>query len=307
LYAVTDAGNEGIMRWKFQTGGAVDGSPTVDGDGTIYFGSRDSTLYALHPDGTVKWTYHAGGGFESSPTIDGNGMLYIGCFDGKLYAFGTGAPDVGVAAVDIPPAVQPDSAYVPLATVKNYRASLLSFSVACSIEQAGIAVYADTLALSALPGGDSLQLEFAPWTVTGAAGDEFTITAVSLLAADDNTYNDVQSAKAEVSVGPSGILGEGQQAATPRQFSLAQNYPNPFNPETRIEFVLLQPGFVTLNVYDLRGTFVRELVSAHYPAGRGSVVWDGKDRDNQPAASGIYFYRLQTGEFSETRKMVLLK
>lgn len=307
LYAVIDAGNEGILQWKFPTGGAVDGSPTVDGDGTIYFGSRDSTLYALHPDGSVKWTYRADGGFESSPTIDGNGMLYIGCFDGKLYAFGTGAPDVGVATVGIPPVVQPDSLYVPRATVKNYRASTLSFSAACLIERDGIAVYADTVAVSALPGGDSLQLEFAPWTVIGAEGEEFMVTAVSILSGDDNTYNDTQSATAEVSAGPSGILGDEQQAAPPRLFSLAQNYPNPFNPETRIEFALLQPGFVTLNVYDLRGSLVRELVSARYPAGRGSVVWDGKNSDNQPEASGIYFYRLQTGDFSETRKMVLLK
>jgi len=307
LYAVADAGDSAIIRWKFQTGGTIDGSATVDGDGTIYFGSRDSTLYALYPDGTVKWTYRAGGGFESSPTIDGNGMLYIGCFDGRLYAFGTGAPDVGVSAINMPSAVVPDSSYFPEVAVRNFRAAPLSFSVACHIERVGVPEYADTLAVHQLAGGQSRRLPFKPWRAAGAAGVEYEISASSILAGDDNTDNDALTMPVKVIAHSSGVLDNTEGTAVSRQLSLLQNYPNPFNSSTGIEFAISVPSFILLKVYDLRGREVRELAAGQYVAGRHTVVWDGRDRHDRPLASGIYFYRLQTGNFVDTRKMVLLK
>ncbi len=198
LYAVTDTGSQGVLKWKFLTGGIVDGSPTVDGDGIIYFGSRDAMIYALYPDGSVRWTFETLDGIESSPTIDDNGYLYIGSFDGNLYALGTGAPDVGVTAIDVPQAIAVSEVHVPSATVRNFRGTEAEFDVACVIESEGIVVYSDTIPVS-VPGGSGDVAEFAPWQVAGSTGAEYTVTVTATLAGDDNAENDelvVQTAAA---------------------------------------------------------------------------------------------------------------
>ena len=88
----------------------------------------------------------------------------------------------------------------------------------------------------------------------------------------------------------------------PNEYSLHQNYPNPFNPTTVMSYQLPATGPVTLRVYDVLGKEVATLVEGVQSAGMHSVRFDGSS-----IQSGIYFYRLQTGEFIETKKLVLLK
>ncbi len=93
----------------------------------------------------------------------------------------------------------------------------------------------------------------------------------------------------------------------PRQLMLAQNYPNPFNPTTTIAFELPSSTRVSLVVYDVTGARVRTLVDDVLPAGHRRVAWDGRNDHRDPVGSGVYFYRLATGNASLTKKMVLLK
>ena len=93
----------------------------------------------------------------------------------------------------------------------------------------------------------------------------------------------------------------------PKVFGLHQNYPNPFNPETRIQFGLPTASQVSLKVYNVLGQEVRELVDKHYAAGSHNVQWGGKDDKGLQVPSGIYFYRLQAGDFSQVRKMSLVR
>ncbi len=93
----------------------------------------------------------------------------------------------------------------------------------------------------------------------------------------------------------------------PTGFSLQQNYPNPFNPSTIIEFTVPELANVRLTVYNLLGQEVMTLVDQEMSAGVYRAAWDGQDRSGTPVAGGVYFYRLETDEFAETRKMVLLK
>jgi hypothetical protein len=93
----------------------------------------------------------------------------------------------------------------------------------------------------------------------------------------------------------------------PKQFSLSQNYPNPFNQSTKIEFALVNSGFVSLEIYDILGRKVRTLVSENLTPGYKSVLWNGKDNSGKEVASGIYFYQIKIGDFSEAKKLVLLK
>jgi hypothetical protein len=89
--------------------------------------------------------------------------------------------------------------------------------------------------------------------------------------------------------------------------SLAQNEPNPFNPETTIRFTMPASGNVTINIYDAAGRLVRSLVDGVKDAGSHNVTWNGVDNHGSPVSSGVYFYRLTAGKFSETKKMTLLK
>jgi ankyrin repeat protein len=93
----------------------------------------------------------------------------------------------------------------------------------------------------------------------------------------------------------------------PERCSLSQNYPNPFNQSTQIEFTLAKSDFVSLNIYDLLGRKVRTLVSERLSSGYKSVLWDGRDNFGNDVASGVYFYQLRVGDFSETKNLVLLK
>jgi hypothetical protein len=88
---------------------------------------------------------------------------------------------------------------------------------------------------------------------------------------------------------------------------LAQNYPNPFNPMTRIDFGLSAPGHVSLRIYNVAGRLVRAIVSDERRAGRYEETWDGKDSGGRTVSSGIYFYRLNAGNFESTRKMILVR
>lgn len=93
----------------------------------------------------------------------------------------------------------------------------------------------------------------------------------------------------------------------PSQFELFQNAPNPFNPETNIRFNLHEPSRVTLTVFNILGQTVQVLRDGEFSAGQHEVMWDGTDNQGQPVASGVYLYRIKTGDNSATRKMVLLK
>jgi len=88
----------------------------------------------------------------------------------------------------------------------------------------------------------------------------------------------------------------------PIKFALNQNYPNPFNPSTVIQFSIAKEVFVTLSVFSTLGEQVAELVNQHLSPSTYSVNFDAKDLPN-----GIYFYKIQAGEFVKTKKMILMK
>jgi hypothetical protein len=95
----------------------------------------------------------------------------------------------------------------------------------------------------------------------------------------------------------------------PKTFSLSQNYPNPFNPSTSIDYSI--PGgdmvHVSLKIFDLRGRLVRKLVEREQHPGRYSVHWDGRNDMREVVGSGVYLYRIESGSFTSTRKMTILR
>lgn len=142
-----------------------------------------------------------------------------------------------------------------------------------------------------LPGEEYM---FAVWDK--ATGQQYLATAIY-------SEGDAQYAVNGVSV--VGILRAGTSVdieEIPRQFSLSQNTPNPFNPSTSITFTIPQAGPVRLTVYDAVGRMVADLVNNTLSAGSHSVVWNASG-----CATGVYFYKIKAGTFTETRKMLLMK
>jgi len=93
----------------------------------------------------------------------------------------------------------------------------------------------------------------------------------------------------------------------PETYRLDQNYPNPFNSGTQISFSLPEPASVKLEIFNIGGQIITILKDGALEAGNYNVFWNGKDKDGNEVAGGIYFYRLKTDMFSETKKMLLLK
>ena len=97
------------------------------------------------------------------------------------------------------------------------------------------------------------------------------------------------------------------QASVPQAFALAQNAPNPFNSNTVIRFALPQPSQVELTIYNLLGQPVATLVQGPSAAGTFSVRWDGRNQAGHELTSGVYLYQLRADEYTEVRKLLLLR
>jgi hypothetical protein len=143
-----------------------------------------------------------------------------------------------------------------------------------------------------------------------SAGSKVDLLVLEIREADGEELKIAQAVLADRNglVVPVKIITEEEaEGLHPESFSLFQNYPNPFNPQTQINYALPQACHVRVTIYNLLGQRVRVLVDEHQNAGFRRIGWDGKDEQGVEAASGVYFYRLETGGFIETKKMLLLR
>lgn len=123
-------------------------------------------------------------------------------------------------------------------------------------------------------------------------------------AGQNNEMKDTEPEFPEIRVALSQVV---PQEALPTKFDLRQNAPNPFNPTTTFWYDLPQATHVRLDIYNVLGQRVNTLVDDYQEAGYKSVVWNGTDSHGYSVASGMYFYRIEAGEFSKTMKMMMLK
>jgi hypothetical protein len=93
----------------------------------------------------------------------------------------------------------------------------------------------------------------------------------------------------------------------PNSFFVSQNYPNPFNPQTNFKFSLPQASHVKIDIFNILGQRIKTLVDEDMKAGVYLVDWDGKDEKGVEISSGVYFYRVTAGDFSDIRKMIFMK
>ena len=176
----------------------------------------------------------------------------------------------------------------------------------------------------------NLSTDRAITTVTGDEGNGYQLTVVDIAAGRAAQIGDILEISAQ---SPDPFIGVQPLQYTvtaedvkqsliqlpnlvayeiPAETELLANYPNPFNPETWIPYRLAADTFVTLTIYDLNGQVVRTLDVGHripavYENRSKAIYWDGRNEFGETVASGIYFYHLSAGDYSATRKMVILK
>jgi hypothetical protein len=135
-------------------------------------------------------------------------------------------------------------------------------------------------------------------------GIEYWYRLIDVSVHGAKTFHSPVSAIPHTDEQPIEVIPEQQTIAT---FHLKQNYPNPFNPETAIGYRLSAVSDVELSIYNLLGQKVVTLVNGIKQAGRYMAEWDGTDYRGDHVAGGIYIYRLQSGQYSESKKMILLR
>ena len=131
--------------------------------------------------------------------------------------------------------------------------------------------------------------------------------AVAPIKTDTIIYLDKNIKAAKFIVGNNDYTTDEISPLLPGEFVLYQNYPNPFNPETVISFDLPATAPARLDIFNILGQKVITLLDRPMPAGTNTVIWDGRNETGGRVSTGIYFYRLQSGPFTQSKKMLLLK
>ena len=273
------------------------GTPVVDNENRIYFYASDSSnihfLYCLNPNSTVKWKYqiNAEEGYEnySSPTIDRNGNII----------FQTSSQDSGyINSVDYYGNLNwktvlghyfIDGAFINHGLVCDDEGKIFcgsstgSYTNIWCIDKEGVILW-------------KLDIEGYEYDTSPAIGSDGTLYIGTHLGS--LFLNHVRNLIAIRDTVTSVPINDPKELS----FSLEQNYPNPFNSLTHIRYTIPQSGNVSLKVFGMLGNAIATLVNEYQTLGEYDVLFKHND-----LSSGIYFYTLTSGNFTSTKKLILLK
>ena len=148
-----------------------------------------------------------------------------------------------------------------------------------------------------LPAGESMDLNIA-----FRPTEEGVFAGYLIVVSDDPNASSVN-----IPLMGSATPVSNQDNHSPAVTALQGNYPNPFNPNTTVRFALKESAHVKIEVFNILGQKVKTLVNNQMNSGNHNVAWNGLDDNKRPVASGVYFYKMQSGDYSNTRKMILMK
>jgi len=161
-----------------------------------------------------------------------------------------------------------------------------------------------------------LRVHFTPGGVAAGEVKHFCVDSAFVPPAANWAYSNTSGTVFPPKIAPATCVvvaydplsdASGPKSGVPAVFSLDQNFPNPFNPSTLIKYSLERKCHVNISVFNILGQRVATLVDQELEAGPHQADWDGNDDGGAHAASGIYFYKMVTDDFVETRKMVLMR
>lgn len=268
---------------------------------TYYWRVNVTSIYGTS-DHSTAWSFTTGGRTAASITRSVTGPGLVSFNEAAIETFvsidftsvtGTGSVTVNRYA-DAPN--NPAFAGPPPANISQYRWVISQFGLTSLSAEVRINV-------SQFPSGTPDPSSVIVFSRPADGSGPFNALATTY----DSSSGELRAAVSEFS---EFVLGSNSNPLTsakqvdnlPQGYHLEQNYPNPFNPTTTIRFFIANSGYVTLKVFNLLGVEVQTLLSENLTPGKYSVEWNGLN-----ASSGVYFYRLMSGSFVETKKMLLLR
>lgn len=280
LYAFSSAGS---LLWQYDvgfSGGGYRASTSYSVvDSTVYTGSVTDTLYAFAPDGRLKWTFGTGKPVCTAPVMGDTGIVYFG--SDQFYA------------------LYPDG------TLKWSFPTPGEILACAAIDSDG------TIYFGAI-GSDSTKRRVYALNPDGSllwdSAVSYNVYSCPAIGSDGTVYIATEDGKLYAFGTPTGL--EDREHLRVFRYELRQNSPNPFlasGKESSVQYGLANPGHASLKIYNAAGRLVRILVEEDKKAGFYLVQWDGKDSRGRAVASGVYFYRLDTGGFRGIKKMTLLR
>ena len=287
----------GELLWSYDFANHNWGTILVDNQNKCYVFGTDSIapgnryLYCIKPDGTMDWRYKIPGyNSFSSPTIDKNGNIIFHTvlqYDSIWHN--------SIVSLDYYGNL---NWFTPL-TVGDFTDNYIDHALVCDVEGkiycgsgGGGNFYCLNSSGEILWRIDLGYLTFESSPAIGSDGTLYIGTLISGIGSNEDNLIAVRDTVTSVQTVNQSALG----------YSLEQNYPNPFNPTTTIEFSIESAGMVTLKAYDILGREVATLVNEMKGVGNFSVEFNAS---NLP--SGIYVYRITSGNFVDTKKLILLK
>ena len=187
-----------------------------------------------------------------------------------------------------------------------FRVSLFSSLVWCILSMSPSHSGAYKIARQVLDGGGANWLSTTNYQLCSSLGQPI-IGDQDNWSTGDN-YSVGSGFWNEWVVGMTPVEEEGEDSdLLPKQFALHQNYPNPFNLGTIIKYALPKASEVKIHIYNILGQKVRSLVNERQEAGYRMIRWDGNNDRGNEVSSGVYFYRIEAGDFVKSKKMILLK
>ena len=161
---------------------------------------------------------------------------------------------------------------------------------------------------SGITGSGAIVRVKAKITANAVAGAKINLALQNLVANDDKGTKLYLNSKAStIIIGGTTSVGEKEETSLPASYRLLQNHPNPFRMTTAIRYELPQAGQVVVQVYNLAGQEILQLVNNVQPAGRYAINWNGRDQQGRVVPSGVYVCRLQAGTFVQTQRMVVVR
>jgi len=335
LFAIYPDGN---LKWRtYDVGGYA--APIIGDDGTIYSAigcywvpgdtsaeqvAMESKLLAIHPDGTPKWSVTTQLWAQSSPSIGADGTLYVGTTHHPLdvpawfYAITPEGQikwkyDTYDDVKDLPPAqVNSPDIYNSPAIDSNgliYFGNEVGLLYALSPDKK--VEWIDNDIWSLHDQGPALSRDGTLYVATHSDQGLIAFNTGSRGLADSPwpkfRRNNANTGNTSTPEPPASV----RNSAASVTFDLVGNYPNPFNPSTTIVYQLAMPGFVNLEIFDITGRHVLELVNGLQEVGRQQVCWNGIDEQRAKVPSGVYLCRMRAESgvkvFQKTLKLCMMK